>query len=167
MSLAPTALFYSVLAYVSALAGSALLLPIALRPSRAAAVPWGEETALYPRFEIMPMPLFCLVVVLYTAFALWAVGSLVLVASAMYPHALVPLAAGLAWIVVGSQLEEPFFYWQGPMLLNPIYHATYVSHFGTGSSFTLAPWLYAGLVLGGTLFVAFVAGAWRVRQADV
>lgn len=167
LSLAPAALLYSMLAYVFALAGSALVLPIKPGPSRAAEIPWGSETALYPRFEGMPMPLFCVLVVLYTAFALWALGSLVITASALYSRGIVPLVAGLALVIVGSRLEEPFVYRQGAALLNPVYHVTYVTHFSSGDSFALAPWLYAVGVLGGMLFVAVAVGAWWVSRTDV
>lgn len=166
LSLAPLALLYSVLAYLSALVGSALILPLAAGSSQAADIPWGVDVALYPRLEGVPITVFLLLVVLYTAFALWAIGSLVLASSTFHPHSLVPLGAGLAWVFVGLKLEEPLLY-QGEFVLNPIYHVTYVSHFETGGVFGVVPWIYAAVALGGTLLLALVTGGLRIRRVDL
>lgn len=166
LSLAPLALIYSTLAYLSALAGSALLLPVALGTSRAAEIPWSGGSGLYPRFEWMPISLFFLFVVLYTALALWALGSVVLAVSALYPRLIVPLVAGLAWVYVGVQLREPLSYGQG-LSLNPVYHAAYVVNFSGSGRPVFIPWLYSVSVLGGTLFLAFVVGALWIRRIDV
>ncbi len=166
LSIAPLALLYSALAYLSALAGSALLLPVALRTSRAAEIPWSGGSGLYPRLEWMPIPLFFLTVVLYTAFALWALGSVVLAVSALYPRLVVPLVAGLAWVYIGAQLREPITFGKGH-LLNPVYHATYVTTFDARGEFSAEPWIWACAVLGGTLFISFAVGALWVRRIDV
>lgn len=165
LALAPPALLYSTLAYLFALVGSAILLPVEPGASRAAEIPWGAEVALYPRFEFMPTPLFFVLVVLYTALALWVVGTFVLAASALYPRLAVPLVVALGWVLAGIQLEEPFLY--KPGVVNPIYHATYVSNFDAGGGVSVAPWLYAGASLGGTLLIALAAGAWRLRHAEI
>jgi hypothetical protein len=167
VSLAPPALLYSALAFSSALIGSALRLPVSAGASQAASISWGSDGALYPRFEWMPMPVFFAFVVLYTALGLWALASLALAASVLYPRAAVPLLAGLALVVMGLQLREPFFYNQGEVPLNLVYHLTYVGHFGAEAGSNLTPWLYAGVVLGGTLLLAFVVGALRLRREDL
>jgi ABC-type transport system involved in multi-copper enzyme maturation permease subunit len=167
-SLALPALLYSNLAYVFALVGSALVLPVSIGPSRAANVPWGVEVSLYPRFEWMPMPVFFLFVILYTAFALWAVGAIVLAASAFYPRMVTPIMAGLAWTGVASRIEEPFYFRNDPtMTLNPVYHVTYVTLFPVGGGFAVTPWLWANAVLGGAVFFAVLAGALWLRRTDL
>lgn len=166
VSLAPPALLYSVLAFSCALVGSAFRLPVSFESSRAASIPWGTDGALYPRFDWMPMPLFFTFVVLYTAIGLWVLASLALSASVLYPRAVVPLLAALALVVVGFQLEEPFFYDPHDVPLNPIYYLTYVGHFGAGESFDVTPWLRAAAVLGGTLLFALSVGALRLRWTD-
>lgn len=168
LSLASPALLYSGLAYLFALLGSALRLPVTLGTSGAAEIPWGgERAALYPRFGDIPMPLFFLLVIVYTAFALWAVGSTVLAVSALYPRMVVPLAAGLALVLIGSGLREPFFYERGAALFNPVYHVTYVSSFAVGKGLQLAPLLWAVTVLGCTLLLAFGGGMLWVRRTDL
>ena len=166
LSLALPALLYSVLAYFFALVGSALRLPVAPGFSRAADVPWKGGSGLYPRFEWMPVPLFFLFVVLYTALALWALGSVVLAVSALYPRLVIPLAAGLALVYVGVQLREPLSYEQD-LSLNPVYHATYVVNFSGSGRPDFVPWFYSTAVLGGTLFLALLVGALWVRCIDV
>ena len=166
LSLALPALLYSTLAYLFASVGSALRLPVALGSSRASALPWDGGMGLYPRFEWMSMPLFFLFVVLYTALALWSLGSVVLAVSALYPRLVVPLAAGLGLVYVGVQLREPLSYDQG-LSLNPVYHASYVVNFGRSGRLNFMPWLYSAAVLGGMLFLAFMVGALWVRRIDV
>lgn len=165
ISLGALALVYSVVAFLCILAVSAINLPFSLGASPAAQVPWGSEDALYPRFEAMPVPLFLLLVVLYTALALWAVGTVVLGISLLLPHPIVPLAAGLLWVMT-AWLLWPLGGRQGIGTLDPIYQVTYVFHFGNEILDAL-PWTTSFAVVAGTLILVLTLGAWRLRETDM
>lgn len=167
LGLAFPALAYSILAYTCALIGSILVLPVESGASQAATIPWGYDGGLYPRFEWMPTPLFFLLVVVYTAFALWAVGSLTLAVSALHPHYITPFVVALAWVLVGTQLRDPLSYTQETPPVNPVYHVSYVTNFVVDGNFSLVPWFYALGVLGCTLLLAFVIGTLCIYRADI
>ncbi len=160
------AFVYSVVGFCSALAASALLLPLSLETSPVASTTWGDPESLYPRFEGLPMPLFFIAVVLYTALSLWAVGAVILAISVVYPRFVVPLTAVVLWVIVGSPLVSPLYQREGIGTLDPLYHISYVVHFGT-STLDAMPWSTSFAIIAGTLALVMILGAWRLRQVDM
>lgn len=160
------AFVYSAVFAASTLAASATRLPLALGPSPAAQVPWSDQSALYPRFEELPMPLFFLLVVLYTALALWAVGAVVVWVSALYPRVVTPLAFGFLWVVGISWIVAPVYQRQGFGKLDPVYQVSYAVHFGA-PGLEATPWSTSCAVILGTLALVLLAGAWKLRRTDI
>ena len=144
---------------------SAINLPFSLEASPAAEVPWGSEGALYPRFKILPVPLFLLLIVFYTAIALWAVGTVVLGISLLLPKPVVPLATGLLWVMF-AWILWPLGTRRGLGTLDPMYQVTYVFHFGTDVLDGL-PWTTSFAVVATTLILVLTLGAWRLSQVDM
>lgn len=164
-SLGVLSFVYSFVAFFSILALSAIHLPIELAPSPAAEIPWGDESSLYPRLEELPMPLLFLLVILYTAFALWGLGAVVLGASLLYPRMVTPLGVGLSWVLF-SWLVAPIYNRQWPGTLDPMYHVTYVIHFES-PYFEPTPWSTSFIVIAATLASTLLLGAWRLRKTDI
>lgn len=167
ISLGPLALVFSLLAFLSALAASAVRLPVSLRWSPASQIPWNSESAIYPSFAASPAPLFLLLVALYTASVLWGIGTLVLCVSALYPRLITPLAAGLLWALAGTPLVAPLYFRKGVGTLDPAYHVSYVIHFGNDRGFAATPWSVSFAVIAATLVVVSVFGAWWLRRVDL
>jgi hypothetical protein len=166
LSLSVLALSYSIIAFASILAVGAALFPWKLDPSPAAQIPWGDPNALYPRFEALPMPAFFLLVVTYTSLALWAVGAVVLLVSTLHPHTLVPLAFGFGWVVILSWVIAPVYQREGLGALDPMYQVSYAVHFGT-PVFGGVSWLTSFAVVFGSLALALLVGAWKLRRTDM
>lgn len=166
LALLPLAFIYSFAAYLAILVAGALRLPFALTPSPAAQVPWGESAALYPRFEVLPMPLFFLFVAFYTALALWAVGAVGLLVSAFLPRMITTLAFGLVWIVGFGWLLVPLYQRRGLGTLDPSYRISYIIHFGQQGT-AGASWGISVAVVLTTVALAVLIGAWRLRTANL
>lgn len=166
-ALGPLALAFSLFAFSSALVASAVQLPLSLNWSRASQVPWGDTSAMYPSFNALPVPLFLLLVVFYTALVLWSIGAVVLGVSVLYPRMITPLAAGLAWAFAGTPLIAPIVFREGLGTLDPAYNLSYVVHFGTDRGLTATPWFVSFLVVGGTLALVLVAGSLWLRRVDL
>lgn len=165
-ALGPLALVFSVVAFLSALTAGAARLPISPGRSPAARIPWGDRSALYPSFDALSPPLFLLLVALYTALALWAVGAVVLGISALYPRRITPLAAGLAWALAGTPFVASLVFREGAGRLDPAYQLSYAIHFGT-PGFAATSWSTSLAVIGGTLALVLLFGAWRLRRVDL
>lgn len=165
-ALGPAALAFSALAFLSALAAGAIRLPLAGGWSPAARIPWGNPAAIYPSFGYLPPPVFLLLVVAYTALALWAIGAVVLAVSTFYPHMVTPLAAGLAWTITGSSLVAPLYLRTGAGTLDPQFRLNYAIHFATDGGSMAMPWLISLAVGGASLLVATLGGVWRLRRTD-
>ena len=167
LALAPLALVFSVLAFLSALAAGAANLPISLQWSKAALISWNSNSALYPGAGTLPPLLFLLLVSLYTALALWAVGAVILAVSTIYPRFITPLAVGLLWALSGTPLLAPLDFREGIGKLDPMYQLTYVIHFGNSRHFVSTPWFVSFAVVGAVLLLALCSGAWRLRRVDL
>lgn len=167
LALAPLALVYSILAFISALAAGAANLPVSSQWSQAALVSWNSSSALYPGGGTLPPPVFLLLVALYTALALWAVGAVVLAISTLYPQLITPLVAGLLWALAGTPLVASLVLREGVGRLDPMYQITYVIHFSNSRSFVATPWVVSFTVIGVTLLLALLAGSWMLRRADL
>lgn len=166
-ALGPLALLFSVLAFFSALLAGAFRLPLSLQWSPASRIPWGNEGAIHPGFGTLPAPLFLLLVVLYTAVVLWAIGAVVVVVSTLYPHLITPLAAGLAWAFAGTPLVAPLVFRRGVGTLDPEYQLTYVIHFGNYRGVSATPWSVSFVVIAVTLALVLAIGAWQLRRVDL
>lgn len=166
LALGPIALAFSTLAFLSALVASAFQLPVSMIRSQAAQVAWNGSGAIYPSFETLPMPLLLLLVTLYTAFALWAVGAVVLCVSALYPRTVTPLAMGLAWTLAGTPLIAPLAFREGVGTLDPAYQISYVVHFLNGS-FSAASYILSSAVILCTLALTLIIGGWRSSRTDM
>ena len=166
LALGPLALVFSILAFLSALAAGAVRLPVSWRWSPASRIPWDSGDAIYPSFGDLPAPLFLLLVALYTALVLWAVGAVVVAISALYPRLVTPLSVGLAWALVGTPLVAPLVFRRGVGILDPEYQLTYVVHFGS-RGFAATPWPVSFVVIVAALVLALAVGVWRLRQADM
>lgn len=160
------ALVYSAVSFCSILTASAFRLPLSLEPSKASEAPWNSPESLYPRFVELPIPLFFIVVVLYTALALWAVGAIILWISVLYPRPVVPATAGLLWVILGSPLIAPLYQREGVGTLDPMYHVSYVIHFTTSSN-QATPWVSSLILIAATLSLVLCAGAWKLRRTDM
>lgn len=163
----PLALVFSVLAFLSSLVASAIQLPVSLHWSSASMIPWKDQSALYPGSGAMPPAIFLLMVALYTAAVLWSVGAVVLGISALYPRPLTPLVIGLVWSLAGTPLVAPLYFREGAGTLDPVYHLSYVIHFGNERGFEAMPWIVSVAVVSMTLGLVLVLGSWRLRWADV
>lgn len=166
LAIGALALVYSALSFGSALAASALQLPLSLGASATARAAWGSADSLYPRIEVLPVPVFFFVVGLYTALALWAVGALVLGASVLYPRPVVPLAVTLLWVILGSPLGSPLYLREGLGKLDPLYHLSYVIHFGT-PDFEATRWTTSIVIILASVTLALCIGAWKLRRTDI
>jgi ABC-type transport system involved in multi-copper enzyme maturation permease subunit len=166
-TLAPLALAFSFLALLSSLAAAAIRLPLSPGWSPASQAPWGSESSLYPSVQSLAPPLFLLLVALYTALVLWAVGALVLAASAVHPRLVTPLAAALAWALAGTGLVSSLASREGLGRLDPAYHLSYVVHFGNDRGFTGSPWSASLAIVAVAIASALLVGAWSVRRTDV
>lgn len=165
-ALGALALVYSAVGFIAALAASATRLPLSLQWSPASSVPWSSQSALYPGAETLAPPLFTLLVILYTGLALWAVGAVVLLVSLLYPRMIAPLGFGFAWIVGLSWLVAPISARQGPLTLDPVFQVSYAVHF-SGPGFDAVPWSVSFAVIGGSLALSLLLGAWQLRRADL
>ncbi|WP_139219479.1 hypothetical protein [Actinopolyspora alba] len=130
----------------------------------ATASPTALRSELYPRWTELPMPVFVLVVMLYAALALWAVGAVVMLISTLMPHPLTPAVAGLLWVLLGGVLA-PLASRTGWTRLDPLYQMFYNIHFGP-DHFTLG-WTTSFMVILTTLLATAVLGSWRLRYAEL
>jgi len=167
LTLAPLALVFSLLALLSALAAAAVRLPVSPDWSPASQIPWGSQSSLYPSVQSLPPPLFLLLVALYTALVLWAVGALVLAVSALYPRLLTPLTVALVWGLAGTGLVSSLASREGLGRLDPAYHLSYVIHFGHGLGFEATPWSASLAVVLVAIASALLAGAWSLHRTDI
>lgn len=167
LALAPLALVFSILAFLSTLVAGAAKLPISSQWSQAALLSWNSSKALYPGAGTLPPPLFLLLVTLYTALALWAVGAVVLAISTLYPRLITPLVVGLAWALAGTSLLAPLVFREGVGRLDPVYQLTYVIHFSNPPYFIATPWSVSFTVIAITLLLALLAGSWMLRRANL
>lgn len=159
-ALAPLALVFSLLALLSASVASAVQLPLSLD--------WSPASHnLYPSIQSLPPPLFVLLVALYTAFVIWAIGALVLTASALYPRLATPLVVALAWSFAGTGLVSSLASREGLGRLDPAYHISYVVHFGHDQGFTAIHWSVSLTVVLGAIVLALLVGALSLRSTDV
>jgi hypothetical protein len=166
-TLAPLALAFSLLALLSALAAAAVRLPLSPGWSPTSRIPWGSQSGLYPSIQSLPPALFLLLVALYTALVLWAVGALVLAASALYPRLITPLAVALVWALAGTGLVSSLATREGLGRLDPAYHLSYVVHFGNDQGFTGTPWSASLAVVLAALALAVLVGAWSLHRTDI
>lgn len=166
LALFPLALTYSSIAFLTMLAAGAARLPLALGPSPAARVPWGQGDALYPRFEVLPMPMFFVLVVLYTSFALWAVGAVGLLVSTFLPRTLPALAFSFVWIVGLGWLLMPLYQREVVGTLDPAYRVSYAIHFG-GQGEEAASWAVSAAIVLTTIALATLLGSWVLRRTDL
>lgn len=167
-AVAPLALIFSLLAFSSALAASAVQLPLSLNWSPASRISWNSsDSAMYPNYETLPPLAFFLLTMLYTALVLWSIGAVVLGVSTLHPRMVTPLIAGFVWAMVGSPLIAPLAFREGLGTLDPAYNLSYVVHFGTDRGLTATPWFVSFLVVGGTLTLVLVAGSLWFRRVDL
>ncbi len=167
LALAPQSLVYSILAFLSALAAGAAKLPVSFQWSQAALISWDSNKAIYPGAGTLPPPLFLLLVALYTALALWAVGAVVLTVSTLYPRHVTPLVMGFLWTLAGTSLLAPLVSREGIGKLDPVYQLTYVIHFSNPPYFIAMPWYVSFLVIGATLLLVLFFGALKLRRVDL
>ncbi len=164
-SIGVLALAFSALGLGVALVVSAVRLPLELHPSAAAQVAWPAQDAVYPRFDGLPMPAFFAFVVLYSAVALWALGALVLAASALNPRPYIPAGAAILWTLVEA-FALPDLALRDADSLDPFYHLLYAVHFMTRGS-EGASWGLSALVITAALACAGAIGALKLRGSDV
>ncbi|NHD15675.1 MULTISPECIES: hypothetical protein [unclassified Actinopolyspora] len=128
------------------------------------ASPTALRGELYYRWAELPIPVFVLVIMLYAALALWAIGAVVMLVSTVVPHPLTPAMAGLVWVLLGGVLA-PLGSRTGWTRLDPLYQIFYSSHFGP-DHFTLS-WMSSFTVILTTLLAAAALGVWRLRHAEL
>ncbi len=167
VSLGPLALVFSCLALFSILAAALLTLPAAAGPSQVALTPYSSSDALYPWFRSIPIPVFLLLVILYMAVVLWAVGAVVLTVSAFFPSPVAPLVVSLVWIAGLSWLLSPLGGGVGAAaFVNPTSHLSYAIHFG-GSRASAIPWWISLCVSAGYIGASVILGSARLKKADL
>ena len=167
LALAPLALVFSILAFVSALAAGAAKLPLSSQWSQAARISWDSSNALYPGAGTLPPPVFLLVVALYTALVLWAIGAVIITVSMLYPRLTTPLVVGLLWALAGTPLLAPLVFREGVGKLDPMYQLAYVIHFSNNRGLIATPWSVSLAIVAVILLLAICAGAWRIRRVDL
>jgi hypothetical protein len=169
-SLGVLALCYVALVTVAVLVGSAFSVPVALSDSPQSLIPTTGHDGWYFRLMNVPMPVFTLLMAIYSAFTLWVLGAVVVTASVIKQHIAVPLAIVVLWVLVGRTLDGvlPPQMVYAKLLYLP-YFLGYDKHLEYSSMETLVqmplvPFLVIALVI---LATAFVLGAWRLRRIDV
>lgn len=167
VSLGPLALVFSCLALISILAAALLTLPVAAGPSPAALTPYNSPGALYPWFRSIPIPVFLLLVILYMAVVLWAVGAVVLTVSAFLPSPVAPLVVSLVWIAGLSWLLSPSGGGFGvAAFANPVSHLSYAIHFG-GPRVSGVPWWTSLFISASYVGASVVLGSVRLKRVDL
>jgi hypothetical protein len=157
-------LCYVGLMFAALLTGSLFSVPFALGDSPQSSIPTNWNDLWYPRMMSVPMPLFVLLVGLYTAFALWIIGCVVMTSALLAGRAIVPLATSVVWALASVELAPVLSGLPYGLLLSMPYFITYAKHFlpRDGTPF----WLFITASLG--LLLSLVAlGAWRLQRLDV
>jgi len=159
------AVYYVTVVFGAILIGSAFSVPIESSDSPQSLIPTTGTDGWYFRLMSVPMPLFVILVGLYTAIALWVVGSIALVSSVLTKHMLVPLVLVITWgissLLLWARLlrQLPF----GELLSLP-YFITYAKHFSPHERIPVS--LFAVVSLG-MLGIILVVGTWRLQKSDV
>ncbi len=164
-SLGLLALCYVGLMFAAILLGSLFSVPWALHDSPQSRIPTTWNDLWYPRLMSVPMPLFVLLVGLYTAFALWIIGCLVLTISLVSQRAIMPLAFSVIWALASVELAAPVLS-RLPygLLLSMPYLITYAKHFVPVERIPLSPFITVSF---GVVLASVILGAWRLRRLDV
>jgi hypothetical protein len=160
------ALCYAGLIFGAILVGSLFSVPFALHDSPASLIRTTGQDGWYVRPMGTPMPLFVLLITLYTAFVLWIIGCVVLASSLVWQRAIAPLTVILVWGVISENLTPRVLSGvSAAKLLNLSYLVTYAKHFSTipGQRIPLLPF---AVVSTGALLMTITFGAWRLQRLD-
>jgi hypothetical protein len=153
---------FVILAFVCSLLGSALRAPVSLQDSPASLIPPGSATPnpAFQRWYTIPMPIFVIIVGLYTAFGLWIIAAFIMTLSLIWSQVYVPVGFALSWIILSSYIANT------PILeqFDIAYIVSYEKFFSPRlplSSLTFT-------ILSIVFFVGFIYfGAWRAQRIDM
>lgn len=159
------AAWYVTLMFGAILIGSSFSVPIAFTDSPQSLIPTTGTDGWYFRWMNVPMPLFVVLIAVYTTFTVWIVGVVALAAATVSQHIAVPLVVIVTWGISSLLLYArllsriPF----GELLSLP-YFITYAKHLSPYESTSIP--LFAVVSLG-MLGAAFMVGAWRLQTSDL